>query len=135
MHKTRSACAAIVALMCVARFSSAQSVTFETTPAGGIPVDDAALPMGTPYVFPGLSINFGFDLDSNGTVETDAIFEQVAGPQSEPNIGFVGSNGIDIPDAGFFGQLGTWFLRSSTSGSNFGKLVIKYTTALTVTVG
>lgn len=134
MQKSPAACAAIVAMVFVARFSLAQSVSFETTPAGGTPVDDSALPMGTPYVFAGpLSINFGFDSDSNGTVDTDAVFEQVAGPQSEPNIGFVGSNGIDIPDAGLFGQLGTWFLRSSTSGSNFGKLVIQYTTALTVT--
>lgn len=133
MRKLWSVCAVLAALSLTAGPTSAQSITFETTPAGIAPVDDAALPMGTPYTFPGLSINFGFDSDSNGTVDTDAVFEQVAGPQSEPNIGFVGSNGFDIPDAGYFGQLGTWFLRSSTSGSNFGKLVIKYTTALTVT--
>lgn len=109
-------------------------IDFETTPAGITPTDDATLSSSSPYVFPGLSISFGLDSDSNGVVDTDAVFEQAGTYSGEaPNAGFSGSSGIDTADPGFGAQLGNWFLRSPVGGSNFGVFVINYSGSTVVT--
>jgi hypothetical protein len=120
------------------RASSALAViTFETTPLGGTPTDDA--PIAGTYTDSGVQITFGFDGDSNGSVETPAIFEQAGTYQGEGmNVGFVASNdGItnvaDTADIGFGGQLGNWFLRGSTFGAPFGRFVIQYSSPFPVT--
>jgi hypothetical protein len=112
-------------------------VDFESAPGGGPPADDAAIT--GPYTDSGVQITFGFDQDSNGSVETPAIFEQAGTFQGEGmNIGFVGSDdGIttvaDTADTGFGGQLGNWFLRGSTFGTPFGRFVIQYSSSFLVT--
>jgi MYXO-CTERM domain-containing protein len=118
----------------LASSGDAQVITFEQTPAGAVPVDDAALPFATPYTIAGVQVAFGFDLDANGSVDADAAFERTGGSQLEPQIGFVGSNGVDTADTAALSlQLGQWFLRSQTSGSDFGRFVIQYTSASPVT--
>ncbi len=102
---------AIIALSCVLLLNlggaaSASLIDFETTPAGIAPTDDLFLSPGTPYVFGGLSVSFGFDLDSNGTVESDAVFEHAGlDPLEPPNGGFSGSFGTDTADPGILAQL------------------------------
>jgi hypothetical protein len=120
-------------LLCsLARPSAAAVIDFETTPFGIPPVDDAPLSSLTPYNSPGLQVSFGFDTNSDGTIDADAVFEQTGTyPGDAP--GFVGSSGIDTPDPGFGPQLGNWFLRSPIPGSQFGKFVIQYSSLFPVT--
>jgi hypothetical protein len=100
-------------------------IDFVTTPAGVAPADDANLPFLLPYTnTPGVAVTFGFDADSNGVVETNAVFE-AAGPDL-PDGGFSGSNGQDTADPGFTAQLGNYFLRGQVGGAPFGTFVIKY---------
>jgi hypothetical protein len=109
-------------------------IDFETTPASLPPTDDLLLPISNPYIMPGLSITFGFDLDSNGTVESDAVFEHAGlDPFEPPNGGFAGSFGTDTADPGFTAQLGNWFLRSPIPGGDFGNFVIQYSSSFPVT--
>src|SRR6266480_374234 len=68
---------------------AASIIDFETTPASLTPVDDAPLSSLTPYVYPGLQISFGLDGNSDGTVDTDAVFEHAGlDPGEPPNGGF-----------------------------------------------
>jgi hypothetical protein len=122
----------------VAVCGRAALIDFETTPAGLTPTDDTALPVGTPYSFPGLQIYFGFDSNSDGLVDHPAVFEHAGLDASEPpNGGFsswdAGLFYTDTADPGYTSQLGHWFLRSPVGGSNFGNLIINYVTGLTVT--
>jgi hypothetical protein len=121
-------------LLCSNGASAAPIIDFETTPAGLTPVDDAPLSSLTPYVYPGLQISFGLDGNSDGIVDTDAVFEHAGlDPNEPPNGGFSGSSGTDTADPGFTAQLGNWFLRSPVGGSNFGTLVITYSGTTIVT--
>ncbi len=112
--------------------ATAQIITFETSPSGAVPVDDDPLSPFTPYTIAGVQVAFGFDLNSDQMVETPAEFERVGGPNMEPETGFIGSNGPDLPDAGFAAQLGQWFLRGPTTGISFGRFVITYTSPFPV---
>lgn len=108
-------------------------IDFETTPLGVSPVDDASLPFAPAYNVAGVQLTFGFDLDSNGTVESNAVFEHAGlNPGEPPNAGFSGSSGTDTADPGFAAQLGNWFLRGPVSGANFGKFVIQYSSSTPV---
>jgi hypothetical protein len=121
-------------LLSVTGATAASIIDFETTPAGVMPVDDAPLSSLTPYVYPGLLISFGLDGNSDGIVDTDAVFEHAGlDPGEPPNGGFSGSSGPDTADPGFTAQLGNWFLRSPVGGSNFGTLVITYSGTTIVT--
>ena len=123
-----------IALLTAVGACASSIIDFETTPGGLTPVDDASLSSLTPYVFPGLQISFGIDSDSNGSVDTDAVFEHAGlDPGEPPNGGFAGSSGTDTADPGFTAQLGNWFLRSPVGGSDYGLLVINYSGSTTVT--
>jgi hypothetical protein len=134
---SRSRLVAIAAACCLAAApASAQLIDFETDPLGLTPIDDNPLFIATPYTFGSLQIGFGFDTDSNGSVESPARFEQ-AGLQplsvEPPNSGFEGSTGRDTADPGFGGQLGGYFLRGPMGGANFGRFVIQYSSPTPVT--
>ncbi|MGL4512292.1 MAG: hypothetical protein ACRCT8_04320 [Lacipirellulaceae bacterium] len=112
----------------------AQLIDFEATPAGATPIDDGVLSSLTPYTAGAALVNFGFDSDSNGSIDTDAVFERAGTFSGEaPNAGFSGSSGIDTADPGFGPQLGGWFLRSPVGGSDFGQFIIEYTAGFPVT--
>jgi hypothetical protein len=139
LNKTRIAEHIFYPLTCALAFligspTMAAIIDFETTPAGITPTDDMPLSRFTPYVFPGLNISFGLDTNSDGTVDTNAVFEHAGlDPGEPPNAGFSGSSGTDTADPGFTAQLGNWFLRSPVGGSDFGLLVITYASSFTVT--
>jgi hypothetical protein len=112
--------------------SRAALIDFEVDPGGAVPGDDTALPTGSAYTnTPGVQVTFGFDSDSNGSVDAPGFFES-AGPDGG-GAGFAGSDGTDTADSGFGAQLGSWFLRSGTAGGPFGKFVITYTSGFAVT--
>jgi hypothetical protein len=104
--------AAVLALFFSATRTPAGTITFEATPSGGTPVDDAQLAV--PYTYNGGSVRFFFDANGNNRYDagTDVL------PVFE-HIGDDGTNGFDsnttgIPDTarpGYEAQLGTWFLR------------------------
>lgn len=109
-------------------------IDFETTPAGVPPVDDLPLSFLTPYTYPGLQVSFGIDANSDGTVDTNAVFEHAGlDPSEPPNAGFSGSSGTDTADPPYAAQLGNWFLRAPVGGSDFGLFVINYSGTFTVT--
>ncbi|MCC6680981.1 MAG: hypothetical protein IT445_08780 [Phycisphaeraceae bacterium] len=123
----------LISLLACAMPSSAVLIDFETTPTGVIPIDDAPLPSSLPYTFGGLQISFGFDTNTDGVVDSYAVFEQAGTYQGEPFSGFAGSVARDTADPGFTAQLGNWFLRGPVGGQDFGRFIIKYTSSFTVT--
>ena len=118
----------------LAASARATIIDFETTPGGTPPTDDLTLPYTSPYVFPGLSVSFGIDANSDGTVDTNAVFEHAGlDPFEPPNGGFAGSAGTDTADPGFTAQLGNFFLRGPTGGADFGLFAIDYSGSTVVT--
>ena len=81
---------ALILCMLVACSARANTITFETTPSGGVPVDDAAL--STPYTFSGGTVRFFYDTTGNNTYEpgtdTDPHFERAGGIPGEAESGF-----------------------------------------------
>ena len=124
--------AAALACLCVGicgASASAQVIDFETKPDGVAPIDNEALPLGTPYTIPfgmgTLDVTIGFDVDGDGVPETAAVFEAVG---SDDITGFTGV-GPDGPSALFADQLGLFFLRSLSAlndSSPVGVLVAEY---------
>lgn len=100
----------------------AQVITFETIPAGPVPVDNYALGFAEAYSVGPLSITFGFDEDMNGTIETPAVIEQIG---TDGTDSFLGCLGFDMASTGYATQLGNFFLRGRPGGG-FGYLVIDY---------
>ncbi len=131
MHRTILYTIATVLL--AVRLAPAALIDFETTPFGVTPIDDAFLSSATPYNFPGLQVSFGFDTDSNGSIDSDGRFEATGSPPGDTIGGFSGSSGTDTPDPGFAAQLGNWFLKSPMPGQQFGRFVIQYTSTFPVT--
>jgi len=121
--------AAALSTLVLGGSARAGQITFETTPSGVQPVDDA--PLTDPYTYSGGSVRFFFDANGNNRydpgVDAFADFE---------HIGDDGTNGFDsnttgIPDTarpGYEAQLGTWFLRAPT-GALPGPFIAAYTSA------
>lgn len=127
--------AGVILFFCFVAASPGQLINFETTPSGAIPADDQVLTLGVPYTFPGpLQVTFGFDTDVTPGVDTPAVIEHIGLDAGDPATGgFGGTAGGDTADPGFESQLGDYFLRGPSSGLDFGKFVIQYTTPLTIT--
>ena len=75
--------------------AAAGTISFETTPSGSTPVDDATL--SDPYVYSGGSVRFFFDTNANGRYDAgiDAL------PAFE-HIGDDGTNGFESNTLGTF---------------------------------
>jgi len=115
---------------CALNVARAQLVTFETTPGGGTPVDDATL--AAPYNFAGGSVQFFFDTNGNKRFDaaTDVlpVFEHIG---RETNNGFQSTfTGVsDTARPGYTAELGTYFLRQpSPVGALPGPFIAHYTT-------
>jgi hypothetical protein len=115
---------------CALNVAHAQLVTFETTPGGGVPVDDAALT--APYTFSGGNVRFFFDTNGNNQFDANdelPVFEHIG---SEANNGFQSTfNGVpDTARPGFEAQLGAYFLRQPDAiGNVHGPFIADYTTS------
>ncbi len=120
-------------LGCVA-ISHAQLIDFETTPAGGVPADNA--PLATPYnLTGGGTVGFYFDVNlsnAHDAGDTNSLFEAAGQDGSD---GFVNSvTGInDDAAAGFAAQLGGFFVRQPINGTVPSPFLIDYNTSQTIT--
>lgn len=110
--------------------------SFETTPTGAMPIDDAAL--STPYVFPVGSVRFYFDLNANKTydpgIDDDPVFERI-GDDGENGFASTFNHQPDTARPAARDQLGNFFLRKPTdnTGPLEGTFVAEYDTASTIT--
>lgn len=129
----------ILAVLCIfvpAVPAGADLLTFETTPGGAIPVDNADLV--NPYPIPGGTVRFFFDLNGNNAFEpaTDNLpkFEQVGNDGAN---GFASAfNGVpDTARPGFESQLGQYFLRkqSDSTGPIGGPFIAVFDTNMPIT--
>lgn len=115
--------------------TQAQLIDFETTPSGGVPVDNADL--STPYnLLGGGTVSFYFDLNGNNVFDTGVdefpVFEIIG--NSDPQPGFANSH-TGTPDTatGTFGpQLGNFFLRQRQPGGAPPPFIVDYNTAATI---
>lgn len=113
-------------------------IDFESTPAGGTPVDNAFL--WTPYsIAEGGTVRFFFDLDGDRLyedgVDLPGAFEKTGGQDNDPSSFLnVTLNKLDTPMSGFEDELGDWFLRQPLGvGGVFGAFVIDYDTDAMIT--
>lgn len=109
--------------------AAAQVIDFETTPAGLLPSDNAALDRTAVYTQDGVGVTFGFDTNGDGLTDQNAVFERRG---VDSGTGFVSTNGSlgndsEAPNAG--SALGEFFLRQANSLGNVpGVFVISYDT-------
>jgi hypothetical protein len=136
MHRSHLLSIALVAAtLAFLSPAGAALIDFETDPAGGTPVDNAALT--TPYnLAGGGTVRFFFDANGNNSydpgTDADPLFE-AAGPDSAE--GFVNSTlgGIaDTANGGLGPQLGNFFLRNVVPGAIPDPLIIDYNTPQTI---
>ena len=118
-----------------ATHTSAAVIDFETTPAGGIPVDDT--PLATPYnIAGGGTVSFFFDANGNNTFDSGVdilpVFEAYG-----PDVldGFANATTLmnDTANGGLAGQLGSFFLRQFQPGTPPPPFIVDYNTVLTIT--
>lgn len=109
-------------------------IDFETTPAGGVPVDNA--PLTTPYnIAGGGTVQFFFDTNGNNTFDAgidDAPLFEAAGPDGSDAFTNSLLSLSDTAQAGFAGQLGNFFLRAASPGPPPAPFVIDYNTSQTI---
>ena len=112
--------------------SKGQLIDFETTPAGGVPTDNAFLT--TPYnLSGGGTVAFFFDVNGNLVfdpgIDEQPVFEIVGNADAQP--GFANSiTGIPDTASGTFGpQLGNYFLRQRQPGAPPAPFIVDYNTA------
>jgi hypothetical protein len=117
-----------------ASLAGAQLIDFETTPGGGVPVDDALLATPYPIAGPG-GVRFFFDTNLNDVFDPgiDGLptFEAALDDALD---GFVNNTLLqgDVPAPGYAGQLGDFFLRPQQPGSVPAPFVIDYNTTLAI---
>lgn len=115
--------------------SIADVITFEMTPGGSTPVDNASLI--APYsLLGGGNVTFFFDNDGNNAfspgTDTLPVFEAYG---ADINEGFAnGMTGIaDTANGGLAGQLGSFFLRQLQPGAPPPPFIVDYNTSLVIT--
>jgi hypothetical protein len=136
MRNNLSWCLAIgLAFVVLEGASFADVITFETTPAGGIPIDNANLAAPYPLIGGG---NVTFFFDNNGNyvfnsgIDTLPVFEAYG---ADINDGFAnGLTGIsDTANGGLAGQLGSFFLRQLQPGGPPPPFIVDYNTSQVIT--
>lgn len=103
-------------------------IDFETTALGGIPTDNSIIKLNDAFMADGVSVSFGFDVDGDGVVDSNGVFEKVGGRREGGNSGFLSSFGsrYDITAPGFESLLGNFFLRQENAYSPFGTFHVIY---------
>jgi hypothetical protein len=132
--KTYLRAATLLACTFTPALASAQLITFETTPAGVIPTDDAALI--TPYnLTGGGNVMFYFDVNTDNNLNPGDLpgrFERIG---ADGNDGFTNSIFLtsDVATPPHVAQLGTWFLRRDQPSGVPKPFLIDYNTLQTIT--
>lgn len=118
-----------------ASHATAQLITFEQTPAGGTPIDDALL--STPYnLTGGGTVRFYFDDNGNTNFDAgtddDPMFEAIGADGAD---GFTNSGlgASDVAAPGFASQLGSFFVRPQVTVGIPDPFVVDYATGQTIT--
>jgi hypothetical protein len=115
--------------------ASATVIDFETTPAGGTPIDNA--PLSTSYnISGGGAAVFFFDSNGNNAYDagTDAlpVFEAY-GPDGVDGFANATTGLADTANGGLAGQLGNFFLRQLQPGTPPPPFIVAYNTTQTIT--
>jgi hypothetical protein len=85
-------------------------IDFETTASGGVPTDNGTIEFSDAFMADAVTVRFGFDSNSDGTLDTKAVFEEVGNSDTSGDTGFWGFGpDKDTAAPGFTSQLGDFF--------------------------
>jgi hypothetical protein len=102
-------------------------IDFETTASGGVPTDNGTIEFSDAFMADAVTVRFGFDSNSDGTLDTKAVFEEVGNSDTSGDTGFWGFGpDKDTAAPGFTSQLGDFFLRQNVPYQPFGIFTILY---------
>jgi hypothetical protein len=128
----KSTCLSI--LLLAALNTNAGIIDFETTALGGLPTDNSTIEFSDAFMANSVTVRFGFDSNSDGVLDTKAVFEEVGNIDSSGDTGFWGvGSAKDTAAPGFTSQLGNFFLRQSEPYKPFGIFTILYDASNPVT--
>ena len=107
--------------------ANAGLIDFETTALGGLPTDNSTIEFSDAFMADSVIVRFGFDSNSDGVLDTKAVFEEVGNVDLSGDTGFWGfGSAKDTAAPGFTSQLGNFFLRQSDPYEPFGIFTILY---------
>ncbi len=125
MRILKDTCCGILFL--VALSAKAGIIDFEETALGGLPADNSTVEFSDAFIADSVSVRFGFDSNSDGTLDTKAVFEEVGNIDTSGDTGFFGfGSDKDTAAPGFTLQLGSFFLRQNDPYQPFGIFTILY---------
>jgi hypothetical protein len=100
-------------------------IDFETNASGLTPYDNEAIAITDIFKIDNINIQFGFDSDLNGSVDTSAVFEsENEFGDSDDTAYWVRGQNKDTAAPGYEAQLGNFFIRQFTPYNPFGEFVI-----------
>jgi hypothetical protein len=107
--------------------ANAGLIDFEETAYGQLPFDNGQIELSDTFTVDGVTVRFGFDVNSDGVLDTKAVFEEVGNVDLNNDTGFWGiKSAKDIPAPGYSELLGNFFLRQSEPYKPFGIFSILY---------
>ena len=108
--------------------SFAGLINFETTASGETPIDNATIAFDDYFTSDGLSVSFGFDTNTDGVLDSNAVYEKIKGGKEAGNSGFISAYGNRYDEAatGSEALLGDFFLRQAHAYKPFGTFHIIY---------
>jgi hypothetical protein len=125
MNATRVVC--YISALFITLNANAGIIDFETTASGVIPSDNGTIEFFDDFMADGVRVRFGFDINSDGILDTKAVFEEAGNTDKGKDTGFSGiDKEKDIAAPGYTGLLGNFFLRQSASYKPFGIFTILY---------
>lgn len=125
MSLLRNICCGFVFL--IVSNSNAGLIDFETTALGGLPTDNGTIEFTDAFMSDGVTVRFGFDSDSDGFLDTRAVFEEVGNVDTSGDTGFWGYDSAkDTAAPAYTSLLGDFFLRQSDPYQPFGTFMILY---------
>lgn len=102
-------------------------IDFETTALGLLPSDNGTIEFTDDFIVDGVTVRFGFDLNSDGILDSKAVYEEAGNTDAGTDTGFWGIGGAkDIAAPGYTNLLGNFFLRQEASYMPFGIFTILY---------
>ena len=109
-------------------------IDFETNASGTLPYDNEPIAISDVFTINNINIQFGFDSNLNGSVDTSAVFES-EGETGDTNdtAYWVRNQDKDTAASGYEAQLGDFFIRQFKPYKPFGEFVILLDSNLPVT--